>query len=90
MQTNLSLKEIAAKYNAVIRGGLNYQGRFYKTEMKTVINHINVALIKWIRRQRRNLERRQRHAATWLSNIAKREPRLFAHWSVSWSSPVTG
>jgi len=37
MQTNLSLKEIAVKYNTVIRGWLNYYGRFYKTKMKTGI-----------------------------------------------------
>ena len=89
MQTSLSLKEIASKYNAVIRGWLNYYGRFYKSEMKTVINHINVALIKWIRRKLRNLERRQRCAAKWLSNIAKREPRLFAHWNVQGSFSMT-
>jgi len=36
-QTSLSLTEITARYNAVIRGWLNYYMRFYKTEMKTVI-----------------------------------------------------
>lgn len=90
MQTSLSLKEIAVKYNAVIRGWLNYYGRFYKTEMKAVVNHINVALLKWVRRKLRNLHRRQSCAAKWLSNIAKREPSLFAHWHVQGSSPMTG
>jgi len=79
-QTSLSLKELADKYNAEIRGWLTYYGSFYKTEMKTIIDNINMALIKWVQRKYKNLQRRPRRAAQWLRTIAKREPNLFAHW----------
>ncbi len=79
-QTSLSLAELAEKYNAEIRGWLTYYGSFYKTEMKTIINNINMALIKWVQRKYKNFQRRPRRAAKWLREIAKREPNLFAHW----------
>lgn len=79
-QTSLSLKELADKYNAEIRGWLTYYGSFYKTEMKTIIEHINMALIKWVQKKYKTLQRRPRRARQWLRAIAKREPNLFAHW----------
>lgn len=79
-QTSLSMKELADKYNAEIRGWLTYYGSFYKTEMKTIIEHINMALIKWVQKKHKNLQRRPRRARQWLRAIAKREPNLFAHW----------
>jgi len=80
MQTSLNLKELADKYNAKIRGWMNYYGRFYKTEMKTIIANINMALAKWAQKKYKHLQRRQRHAEQWLALVAKREPNLFAHW----------
>jgi RNA-directed DNA polymerase len=82
MQTRASLKELATKYNAVIRGWVNYYGRSYKTEMQGIARHINLALIRWAQKKYKNLHRRQRCAAEWLRRIAQREPKLFAHWSM--------
>jgi len=39
MQTSMSMKDLAQKYNAVIRGWINYYGRFYKTDGRCAESH---------------------------------------------------
>jgi RNA-directed DNA polymerase len=82
MQTGKSLGEIAAKYNAVIRGWVGYYGRFYKTEMRGIAEHINQALIKWAQRKYKTLRGRKSRAVQWLQEVAYVEPKLFAHWNM--------
>ena len=84
MQTSMSLKDLAQKYNAVIRGWINYYGRFYKTEMAGVFEHIDLALQRWAQKKYKHLARRNRRTRTWLGEIAKRDPNLFAHWKMGY------
>ena len=61
-------------FNPVLRGWVNYYGRFYKSEMYSVMRHMNRALIRWARRKYKKLSRHQRRAEYWLGKIAKRDP----------------
>ncbi|MBS3937173.1 MAG: hypothetical protein KGZ50_01190 [Peptococcaceae bacterium] len=45
---------------AVIRGWVNYYGRFYKAEMADVRSHINLALQQWAQKKYKHLARRNR------------------------------
>jgi len=79
-KSDKSLEELAQMYNPVIRGWINYYGRFYKTELRKVFNHINQALARWATKKFKKLRKRPRRATYWLREIAKRESNLFAHW----------
>jgi RNA-directed DNA polymerase len=69
-------------FNPVLRGWVNYYGRFYKSAMYSVMRHMNRALIQWARRKYKKLSRHRRRAEYWLGKIAKRDPRLFVHWQM--------
>jgi RNA-directed DNA polymerase len=75
-------------FNPVIQGWINYYCRFYKSEMYTVLRHMNRALVQWARRKYKRLNRHRRRAEHWLGRLAKREPGLFAHWKMGILPPA--
>jgi RNA-directed DNA polymerase len=77
-----SIEEISRMLNPVIRGWINYYGRFYKSELYTVLRHMNRALVLWVRRKYKRFNNRRRRAEYWLGRLARREPGLFAHWKM--------
>ena len=79
---NKSLKDIAEKYNPVIRGWLNYYGKYGKRELADTLKHINMHLCYWFRRKYKTYRNRREVSRTTMEEIAKRERQLFAHWAV--------
>ena len=82
LKPDKDLLDISRMFNPVLRGWINYYGRFYKSAMYSVLRHMNRALILWARRKYKKLSRHQRRAEHWLGKIAKRDPRLFVHWQM--------
>jgi len=75
------LEDLANKYNPVIRGWIQYYGHFYKSELYTVLRHMNEALVHWVRRKYKKL-RYHKRATNWLGKVARRETKLFVHWKM--------
>jgi len=79
-RTQLSLNDLARSLNPIITGWINYYGRFCRSELHSVLNHINITLVGWAMRKFKRLRRRQTRAHAWLKGVARRDPQLFAHW----------
>lgn len=79
-RTYLSLGEVARRLNPVISGWINYYGRFRRSELHSVLDHINEALASWAMRKFKRLRRRKKLAHAWLKGLAGRNPDLFVHW----------
>ena len=75
-----SLVDIAGRINPVVRGWLNYYGRFYRSALYPILRQIEHALVRWAKRKYRKLRGHWLRATHWLGRIASREPRLFASW----------
>ena len=80
LRTTSDLAELAEWMNPVIRGWMNYYGRFYRTEMFGLLRRINTYLVRWARRKFKRL-RAFKHAKRWWNGLMQREPQLFAHWA---------
>lgn len=80
LQGHRSLSDLAEEYNPVIRGWLQYYGRFYPSALHALREHLDRVLVRWARRKYKRLQRHHRRAAQWLRGIAQRDPQLFAHW----------
>jgi RNA-directed DNA polymerase len=78
--TDKSIKDLSCMFNPVIRGWINYYGRFYKSALYPIFNQLNGALQRWAMRKYKKLHRRRRRAFYWLGRIAKQNFHLFAHW----------
>ena len=79
--TNKELKDIAEKYNPVIRGWLNYYGRYGKRVLANTLKHINLHILYWFRRKYRTYRQKKVRAREKLLEIAGKD-KLFAHWQV--------
>ena len=84
-----SLADIARAINPVVRGWINYYGRFYRTRLVQTLRRIDEYLVRWAMRKYKRL--RKHPTRTWglLARISKREPELFAHWTMG-AQPKTG
>jgi len=82
-QTNLSLEEIAQKYNPVLRGWANYYGAYYRSAMFPVWQHFNMTLVAWAMKKYKKLRGHKTAAIKFLENIALKSPSLFVHWKQS-------
>jgi RNA-directed DNA polymerase len=79
-RTDLSLNEIARRFNPVLRGWMSYYGRYRRSAMYSVWRHFNKTLVAWAMRKYKPLARSKTRAAKFLEKIAEKEPQLFAHW----------
>jgi len=80
-RSDKSLGDLAAMFNYVVQGWINYYGRFYKSELLYFLRRLNAHLVRWAtRKYHKRLRNKERRAMAWLAEIARRAPRLFAHW----------
>lgn len=80
--TNQSISNLALKYNPIIRGWLNYYGKYGKKELARVLEHLNLHLLYWVRRKYRKYKWKPRKASRYLRRIAHHSSSLFEHWKV--------
>jgi group II intron reverse transcriptase/maturase len=76
------LEALAALINPAIRGWMNYYGRFYRSRCVQVLRYVDQILAAWVQRKYKRFSRRVTAAIHWLGRVARREPRLFAHWDL--------
>jgi len=79
-KTDSSIQDIANIYNPILRGWIQYYGKYSVTELYSVMRHFNQAIRRWIMRKYKRFKGRKIRAGEFLAAIAKREPNLFAHW----------
>ena len=80
LRTTSDLTGLAEWMNPVIRGWMDYYGRFYRTEMLALLRRINTYLVRWARRKFKRL-RAFKRVKRWWNGLMQREPQLFAHWA---------
>ncbi|WP_084080728.1 group II intron maturase-specific domain-containing protein [Edaphobacter aggregans] len=70
-------------YNPMIRGWLQYYGRFYRTALRSIVRQLGRELVLWAKRKYKKLRAHVRRARHWIASIARRCPELFAHWELA-------
>jgi RNA-directed DNA polymerase len=79
---NKPIEDLARMFNPVLRGWINYYGKYYKSELYATFQTANRTLSRWAERKYKKLRRHRRRATHWLGKIAKKEPNLFVHWTL--------
>lgn len=79
-RADLSLNQIAEQFNPILNGWLNYYGRYNKSALYPVCRSFNKALVSWARCKYKKLRRHKSKAITFMHNISRMQPNLFAHW----------
>lgn len=79
---HITIEDLAIQYNPVIRGWLNYYGKYGKNVLRRVMEHINYHLMLWTKRKYRKYKGKSIRAVMFLEKIAKGNKNLFEHWKV--------
>ena len=69
--------------STVLRGWVNYYGRFQRSALHTVFDPLNRYLERWLRRKYKRLKYKASRAGEMLRQIRRRQPALFAHWALA-------
>ena len=82
LRSEASLDELAKMHNPVIRGWIQYYGKFYKTELSSLANYINMKFVRWARRKYKSLKIHKQKAYDWLARTYNANPTLFEYWKL--------
>ncbi|HRE83548.1 MAG TPA: reverse transcriptase domain-containing protein, partial [Opitutaceae bacterium] len=81
-RSDKSLEDLANMFNPKIRGWMQYYGIVYRSRLYRVFKSLDEVLVRWAQRKYKRLRDHHTRAAHWLQKVAKRDPQLWAHWSV--------
>jgi RNA-directed DNA polymerase len=82
-QRGWSLSQLAKRLNPQIRGWWNYYGKFFRSVFKKRVGRfLDTRIFHWARRKYKRIKGSWRKGWLWLKRLRRRQPHLFAHWSV--------
>ena len=84
-KSDKSILDLAIMFNPMLRGWINYYGRYYKSALYPTLRHFDLILARWATLKYKKLRRHRRRGTHWINGIIERDPKLFAHWKY-WST----
>jgi group II intron reverse transcriptase/maturase len=83
LRSGATLEQLAREINPVVRGWLNYYGRFFPSSLVASLNRINDYLVRWLVQKYKRFRGRWMRARDALGKHASVYPGLFAHWKLA-------
>lgn len=80
-----SIVGIAQYLNPMIRGWVNYYGKFRGYELSGIFRLLEKRLVRWARKRYKRYKDSIRRAFRWLEIIREQFPYLFHHWRYSFT-----
>jgi RNA-directed DNA polymerase len=80
LKCDKSLADLSNMFNPVLRGWMNYFGRFHGSALKPLWRQVNAYLARWLMRKYKRLARHRTRAYGELSRLASAFPGLFVQW----------
>jgi RNA-directed DNA polymerase len=85
-RTDLSLQDIALKFNPLLRGWIAYYGRFQPSALYPLYRHIDKLLVAWAMRKYKRFRGSWRQARLFIKEVSRKCPKLFVHWKPGMAS----
>jgi group II intron reverse transcriptase/maturase len=79
-KTGCKIDMIAELLNPIVRGWVNYFGKYNQSAIKYSIECVERRIVKWAMCKFKRFRGHRQRAETWLKEVRKREPKLFVHW----------
>ncbi len=80
-----SIVGIARYLNPMIRGWVNYYGRFRGYELSKVFQLLRKRLVRWARKRYKRYKTSLNRAYKWLERVRIQYPYLFYHWKLGFT-----
>ena len=84
--TSNSIVGIAKILNPMIRGWVNYYGKFRKSMLYSVFKLLNNRLVRWARKRYKRYKTSIKRAYRWFNRVKEQFPNLFYHWKMGYTN----
>jgi group II intron maturase len=81
-RSDKAIDDLSRMFNPMIRGWIQYYGRYYHSALYPTMRELNRDLALWAKRKYKKLRSHLRKAKHWIACISRRAPALFAHWQM--------
>jgi len=81
-QTQLSLQDIAQRLNPLLRGWIDYYGRYAPSALYPMLRYVNLMLVDWAMRKFKRFKDHKVRASQFFQRLAAERSDLFAHWNL--------
>lgn len=81
-QTQLSLADIARTLNPLIRGWIDYYGRYAPSALSPMLRYVNQTLVGWAMRKFKRFRAHKIRASRFLQKLVREKMSLFVHWRI--------
>ena len=81
-QTQLSLQDIAQKLNPILRGWIEYYGRYAPSALSPLKEYVNQMLVAWVMRKFKRFKGHKIRAIRFIQRLATERVDLFVIWQI--------
>ena len=81
-QTQLSLADIADRLNPLLRGWIEYYGRYTPSALSTMLRYVNQMLLRWVMRKFKRFKAHKVRASHFLQKLVRDDMGHFVHWRI--------
>jgi hypothetical protein len=81
-QTQLSLEELARRLNPLLRGWIEYYGRYAPSALSPLLRYVNQTLVAWAMRKFQRFKDHKVRASQFLQRLAQERRALFVHGAI--------
>src|SRR4029450_7660928 len=79
LKSDKTLEDLSKMFDPVLRGWANYYGKFYKSGMARIWQHLNRYLTRWVMRKYKRLARHRRGGSKHLGRGGREKRQFFEH-----------
>ena len=81
-RTHVSMTDIARQLNPLLRGRIEYYGRFTRAALGPILRYVNQTTEAWMMRKFKRFMGRKAKAGRVLERLSRERPDLFSHWKI--------
>jgi RNA-directed DNA polymerase len=79
---DLALEQLVRWLQPVVRGWVNYYGRFCPSELHRALSTVDELMVRWAQRKYKGRKGHPEWAWDWLKRLRSRQPTLLQHWQL--------
>lgn len=78
--TEVSMADVARELNPLLRGWIEYYGRYTPSALAPIYRYVNQTILAWVMRKYKRFKRHKIRAGRFLTRVARNNAGLFVHW----------